>query len=149
MKSLLKVFVLAATLATSSLSFAADRWSSDEMAVRMGVNSWLTLWMRSGSAPGALELKSLYATSPSASLPAAVQAAGQSGSLPSAVGQPERVAVRMEGERAVATFDLDPQQRGSQVVLTWERRAGLWRIVQETMPAISAERVALSEPVRK
>lgn len=149
MKSFLKVFVLVATLAGTNLTFAADRWSSDEMAVRMGVNSWLSLWTRSGAAPGALELKGLYAISPSASLPAVVQTAQQAGSLPSAVSQPERVAVRMDGERAVTTFDLDPQQRGTQVVLTWERRAGLWRIVQETIPAAAAERVALSEPTRK
>jgi hypothetical protein len=149
MKLLLQAFIVVATFAATSLTFAADRWSSDEMAVRMGVNSWLALWTRPGAAPGDLQLKSLYATRPSMSLPTVVQAAGQAGSLPSAVGQPERVAVRMEGERAVTTFDLDPQQRSTQVVLTWERRSGLWRIVQETIPTVAAERVALSEPVRK
>ena len=146
MKTSLRLSILAVAFAAVTSVFAADRWSSDEMAVRMGVNSWLTLWTQ--PTPAADSVKSLYATRPSDELSAAVKSAPQP--LPSAIGQPGRVAVNMQGDRATTTFNLNPERR-TLIVLTWERRDGLWRIVQETI--ISAleptERVALSEPARK
>jgi putative heme iron utilization protein len=146
MKSLLQVFVLVATVAATNLSFAAERWSTDEVAIRMGVNSWLAVWSRPTVAVNDRQVKDLYATQPSATLPALVQKASKTGGLPSAMNQPERIAVNVQGDRATTTFDL-AAQRGGSIVLTWERRAGLWRIVQETLPAISSTsgQVALSE----
>lgn len=146
MKSSLRLLILAAALTLTTHGFAAERWSTDEIAIRMGVNSWLALWSRPAVAMNDRQVKDLYATQPSAALPALVQTASKAGGLPSAMNQPERIAVNVQGDRATTTFDL-AAPRGGSIVLTWERRAGLWRIVQETLPAISSTsgQVALSE----
>ena len=144
MKLSLRASLLALALAVATPVFAADRWSSDEVAVRMGVNAWLSLWARPAATAGDPNVKTLYATQPSASLPATVQTASQAGALPSAMLPSDRVTVAMQGDRAVTTFDLDQKK----IALTWERRVGLWRIVQEAITPAS-ERVALSESARK
>jgi hypothetical protein len=68
------------------------------------------------------------------------------------MNQTDNIAVDVQGDRALVTFRLPSSgAAGSQVVLTWERRAGLWRIVQEAItPAPGAsKRVALSETPQK
>ncbi len=160
MKLSLRPFFLIASLAAIAQLSAADRWSSDETAVRMGLNAWFSIWTRPGATAGDPEVKTLYATPPSASLPAVVQTASRAGALPSAMSQPERFAVTMQGDRAISSFTLAPQKSAggealadpaAQVVLTWERRSGMWQIVRETITPESEprEQVALSEPVRK
>ncbi len=147
MKSSLRLLLLSATLAFATHGFAAERWSSDELAVRMGVHAWFSLWTRPAATASDPKVRSLYATQPIASLPAAVQTATQAGALPSAMQKNDRVTVAIEGDRAVSTVDLVSQK----AVLIWERRAGLWRIAQETITPASdaAGKVALSEPTRK
>ena len=147
MKLSFRLLLLSASLAFATHGFAADRWSSDELAVRMGVNAWFSLWARPAATASDPNAKSLYATQPSPSLPAAVQTASQAATLPSAMQQNDRIAVALQGNRAITTVDLASQK----AVLTWERRSGLWRIVQETFTPASdaAGKVALSEPARK
>ena len=159
MKLSLRLLVLTAALATVTQLSAADRWSTDETAVRMGVQSWLSLWARPTASTGDPEVKGLYATQPDATLPGVVQAAVRAGALPSAMNHPGKFAVSLEGDRAVVTFQLRPQgsasaesagSADSRVVLTWERRSGLWQIVREsitTTPAV--ERVAMSAATGK
>jgi hypothetical protein len=145
MKSSLRLLLLSAMFAFAAHGVAADRWSSDEVAVRMGVNAWLSLWTRPLAASSEPGVRSLYATQPSPALAAAVQTASQTGALPSAMHQNDRVAVAMHGNRAITTVELATRK----VALTWERRSGLWRIVEESIAPDATERIALSEPARK
>jgi hypothetical protein len=160
MKLHLRPLILAAALAAVSHLSASDRWSTDETAVRMGVNAWFSVWARPTTAAGDREVKNLYATEPSAQSPALVQKASLAASLPSAMSKSRLVAVTVHGDRAVTTFLLRPNGPAtnegqatapSQVVLTWERRSGRWRIVQEAITPVSetGERVALTESIRK
>lgn len=137
MKMSLRLFTLAAVLAVAPVLSAAERWSTDETAVRMGVRSWLALQAHTNPQTAPAEAKALYV-----SLPVAVPPQ-EAGRLKTS-GQPENVAVKMQGDHAVATFQL--QQPPAQVVLQWERRAGLWKIAQETVTPVSgpSEQVALS-----
>jgi hypothetical protein len=148
MKLSLRTFLLVAVLATAGHLSAAERWSSDETAVRMGVNAWVSLWTRPDVGTAAV-VKTLYATPPSALLPDLLEAAS---GKPNAMNQSDKIAVDMQADRAVVKFQLPSAgAAGSQVVLTWERRSGLWRIVQEVItPApAAAKRVALSESAQK
>lgn len=131
MKMSLRLLLLASVVAATSHLSAAERWSTDETAIRMGIRSWFALQARPVLTGSDAELKALYV-----SLPA------REGPRPTPSGQPENVAVRVEGDRATTTFQLAQSTR--QVVLKWERRSGLWKIVEQTV-APTAERVALSD----
>jgi hypothetical protein len=139
--------VLIAAIAITSRLSAADRWSTDETAVRMGVSAWFSLWSRPTSIPDAAGVKALYAVKPSAEIPVTLQTASRAGLLDSSQNPPAQFTVTMQGDRAVTTFRLP----SAHVMLTWERRAGLWQIVREsiTPEAQPLERVALSESARK
>lgn len=142
MKTSLRLSFLATALAVAPHLSAADRWSPDEMAVRMGVRSWLTWQARGNPQTSSTEAKALFV-----SLPAAQALQATTGSVPAV--QPENVSVQLHGDRAVTSFQL--QQPSAQVVLQWERRSGLWKVAQETVKPSpdSAERVALSDSLRK
>jgi hypothetical protein len=156
-KILLAVAIIAAALSvTVATSRGADRPSSDEVAVRMGVDAWFALWSQSTATPDAARVRALYAAENGTQLPTAIEAASRTGLIRSGASGPDNLAVTMGGDRAVSAFRLQVQEpsagggnRSAQVVLTWERRAGLWQIVHETIqPSPAAERVALSQPKR-
>jgi hypothetical protein len=142
MKFTLRTLLAVALLFVAVRLYGADRWSTDETAIRMGVQTWFSLWENPLAAPDAQSIKNLYAVTPSTQRPSTV---------PSGRRTPaEQVTVEVHGNRGVSTFRL-PSQDAALVVLTWERRDGLWRIVQETVAGTdsSSERVALSETLRK
>lgn len=154
MKTSFLHFLFVAAFAATTHLFAAGPGSADEIAVRMGVDAWFALWSQPAETPDAARVRALYAAENGAQIPAAIEAASRAGLIRRRASGPDNLAVTLGGDRAVTAFHLRVQEsaasgenRSAQVVLTWERRAGLWQIVHETIqPAPAAERVALSQP---
>lgn len=145
-----------------SASAFAERPSTDELAIRLGVQSWFSARSWSNGEFNFAKLQSIYRPDLEFSEKSAGEISTKRGlSAYTAMMQPivERVQkldakpsddvhVTLQGATATTTFNFQPQgtyKDGSavtcsaRVTLTWERHNGLWQIArEETVPLASA-----------
>jgi hypothetical protein len=144
-------FVLAALLAATPVVHAVERLSSDETAIRMGVEAWLNAWSTNAERPDSRYLPKLYSADLRVSKTVPPKPAVLAPFDRWTAKRADDLMVVMRGGQATTTFTFVPEgvdQSGqplktrAQVILVWERRDGFWQIVRQQTTAATG--VALS-----
>lgn len=162
----MKKRLLTALFVAFTASAFAERPSTDELAIRLGVQSWFSVRSWSNGEFNFAKLQSIYHPDLEFSEKGARGTTTTHGfSAYTAMLQPiiERVQkleanpggdvrVTLQGTTATTTFNFQPQGTykdgravtcGARVTLTWERHNGLWQIAREETvplaPAVPAE----------
>lgn len=150
--------LLAALFLAFTVSAFAERPSTDELAIRLGVQSWFSARSWSDGEFNLAKLQSIYRPDLEFSEKSAGDTSMKRGlSAYTAMMQPivERlqkldakpgadIRVTLQGTTATTTFNFQPRGTykdgsavtcGARVTLTWERQNGLWQIArEETVP---------------
>ncbi len=152
----MKKHILAAVFIALSATAFAERPSSDELAVRLGVRNWFLLHSTNTDQFGVNQLKAIYRPDVEFTDPAGGASAQGQGLLAyAALWQPlaqnvhkltakfnDEMEVSVQGTKAVTTFTFRPEgiyKDGrpltchTRVSLTWERRDGTWKIAREEL----------------
>ena len=161
----MKHFITALFVALTASAFG-ERPSTDELAIRLGVQSWFSARSWNNGGFNFAKLQSIYRPDLEFSEKSAGDTSTKRGlSAYAAMMQPivervqkldakpgDDVRVTLQGATATATFSFKPQGNykdgrpvtcGARVTLTWERQNGLWQIAREETapldPIIPAE----------
>ncbi len=134
----------AALLLTATSAFAAERPSTDETAIRLGVTAWSTFLKDGASSPDAESL-SLFVKGSNLSARTSPTSAWLAASG-SRTAQPTDVAVEVHGDSATVTLTLTADgaaaKATARVALAWQRVNGLWQIAREEVAPVESARVA-------
>jgi len=146
MKRPLLPYAFVALLIFSGSRAAADRPSTDETAIRLGVSAWSAPWKN--SAPSASAGSNKLFVSRSNLIARTSPTAAWLATFSTWTAQPADVAVTTHGDEALATFVLHAegtdqagatQKAAARITLTWQRINGLWQIAREqAVPLTSA-----------
>ena len=163
----MKKHLLTALFVALAATAFADRPSTDELAIRLGVQSWFSARSWSNGKFNFAKLQSIYCPDLEFSEKSAGGTATKRGlSAYTAMMKPiveqvqklaakpgDDVRVTLQGATATTTFSFQPQGTykdgravtcSAHVTLTWERHNGLWQIArEETVPL---GRVTISRP---
>jgi len=146
--------ILAAVFIALSAAALAERPSTDELAIRLGVQAWFSARSSRNGQFDFTRLPAIYRPDLEFTDPATGKAATARGldaytaNLRSLFEQVQKFAARpgddvsvaLDGSSATSTFTFRPQGTykdgraitcGARVSLTWERRDGLWQIARE------------------
>lgn len=154
MNSYLSKLILAAVLAVAPAVHSAERFSSDETAIRMGVEAWLNAWSTNMERPDSRYLPSLYS--------ADLRVSKTVPPKPAVLAQFDRwtakraddLALALQSGRATTTFTFTPEgvdksgqplRVRAQVILVWERRDGLWQIARQDTTAATVIALGASD----
>lgn len=161
----MKQSFVAAVFAALITTALAERPSTDELAVRLGVDAWFSARTSSTGQFDFAKLKAIYRPDVEFTDPATGNSASARGfnayaaHLQPLARQTEKlearpggdVSISLNGSTAMSSFTFRPQGLykdgraitcGARVSLTWERQNGLWQIAREsTTPLPLAELV--------
>jgi ketosteroid isomerase-like protein len=150
----MKKHILSALLVALVTTALAERPSSDELALRLGVRDWFLLHSTSADQFGISQLKAIYRPDVEFNAPTSgAESRGQGLPAYAALWQPlaqsveklaakftDEMKVTVEDSKAVTTFTFRPEGTykdgrpltcQTRISLTWERRDGMWKIVRE------------------
>lgn len=138
------ISALAALLLAAANASAAERPSTDETAIRLGVTAW-SAFLKDGTSSPEAESLSLFVKGSNLSARTSPTSAWLAASG-SRTAQPTDVAVDVRGDTATVTLTLITEgaaaKATARVALAWQRVNGLWQIAREEVAPLEAARVA-------
>jgi ketosteroid isomerase-like protein len=158
----MKKHILAAVFVALSATAFAERPSSDELAIRLGVREWFSARSSSTGQFNFSKLQAIYRPDLEFTDPATGKSMTTRGLvaytaiLQSLVEQVQKfeakpgddVSVALNGSNATSSFTFRPQSIykdgravtcGARVSLTWERHDGLWQIAREEIAPLAPQ----------